>query len=609
MTEPTIFHTKFSESVFEKLDKLKTVLAEAQGTAAKVSLADLNKKEVKGPSEYTIQRRIEKKISNKIKQHPLETLITWMLKVSTSKKIELDDFLRPSESLDHQKALVRDSYIHHQISKHANSALSESQIIENIKRDEVKAIKFIKEEISPLFEQLKELCKPKPKPKRKKKNKKPKWEVDGEHISDQYVFQPHFHSYFETGRQFIEELDLGCYPFTTPDNTPIAYMLSGDKKGRYRAGRRFFKHVQKKAARNGRSALPCRLNLWSGRYQKQWLICLDIDNLACAFSREAKNFAKTMCDENGLSLPYCEQMIVLSDHLRKHLQEKFGEYGFAFLSAKSRKPKVLLCIEYDEPVKRPNLKHVQQFLTELVPDLVAKGGVDLTRPAVSTTFFDWDKKEMFADAMASLKPIPVKKTHGKIEFHIGEKKVEISDTFEYLMLPLVPDSLASFCTTELEEKAMRALCCMSALAKSKHFGISTHVLARTIGCGVTTARHLLKRFIEKGLLKCTNSHFVVGKKARMYSARGELRAHLKRCIKKASRKMLPNVKRKIADGKWHVSLLSLATSTFRYCLHKFIPFVKTIAGSDEGDRMFQAMSIQTWLLKKHPELQFAFQLE
>lgn len=397
-------------------------------------------------------------------------------------------------------------------------------------------------------------------------------------------------------REFMPELDMGGFAFAQPDGTPLGYTFPGDKKCRYRVGPKFFAYKPRFQVKYKRRRLHPKLHVWKDTHKKQWIVFCDIDKLFKDENRCASLWGwgrKVAPPSDTYHNQRCGYKV-----LAQFYQDRVGEHGFVFNTPKSGRPKVAFCIEYKNEVKRPRTRDIIALFKLYFPKLMRKGHIDVNRGAMSGAFIDWKDRAVIADGIASLKPIVIETNTKQISFRTTRKTVTVETNYKYLMLDKVPHTLQKYAKGWYFEQFIRMLASIPALAR-KGFGLSQKVIAKTIGCHVSTAHRMIQKAISLNLIKVKNHEYIIDEKAKTYVASGKLKVFLKHRIKKAVNKKLPKA---IKDGCWHRQIVRACSKVFRYKQKAFLPWLTTIPGHDFGDRYEQAEAFQQWLIRKHPEL-------
>jgi hypothetical protein len=397
------------------------------------------------------------------------------------------------------------------------------------------------------------------------------------------------------GRKFTRDLDYGSYPFTISNGNPIGYTFPGDKSAKYKAGNRFFefKHARNKK----KNYQPCypRLHFWTRKWARQFVVCVDFDQLSTQNYRRVRMWGVSATEEHGHTHKVFRLGCI---ELAKEYQEKIGHHGFVYNSPKSGRPKILLLIEYPEPVKTPATKDIVNLFQKLFPEEMDNGYIDIERGAMSSTFFDWKQKELFADSLPQLVPIKIDKNTKETTFKTTNSEFKSTSDYKYYKASKIPKELRFKDSNKTFEEFLKCLCTMTGLVRNG-FGISQIVLARTLEIDQPSCSRYIRKAIKLGILEVTHEQYIPGQRAKIYKAKGVLKRFLLSCIRNSS---LVKIPKKIKDGTWHSTLLHVATTSFRSSLGRFIPWVKTLKGYDQGDRLYQAQTIVQWLIRRHPEL-------
>lgn len=435
-------------------------------------------------------------------------------------------------------------------------------------------------------------------------------------INPSVAFIPDFSNDLDLkeSRKFIKDLDYDCHPFTLQDGSVVGYSFPGDKKVKFSAGHRFFNwkpfnNLHKvKNGLNGRHVEKCypKLHLWNGYYRKLWAVCIDFDEILqnrqndsiCEY-RKVRKWGSYLASMNNLAGYASEAFKMGCKVLAEEYQERLGKNAFVFNSPKSGRPKALILVEYPEPVRRPSTKDLECLFEQLFPDHMKAKCIDLSRVAMSTTFIDWEDKEKFAEALLTIEPIKIEKTTKQTTFKTQDKDITVQSDFKYYVRDSLPRELEDYQGNSKFNQFLKCLCTMSGLVRNG-FGISQIVMARTIGVDPKTISNYKRRAIKLGLLKVVSNQYIPNKKAKTYVACGALKAAISRCVQVAERPV--KLPKKIKDGQWHSTLVSVATRALRGNLGRFLGWVKTIPGWDCGDRYYQAEAIHRWLVGKHPDL-------
>jgi predicted transcriptional regulator len=332
-----------------------------------------------------------------------------------------------------------------------------------------------------------------------------------------------------------------------------------------------------------------KLELWKTRYQTQYLVCFDFDKVLWRDMRDAYQWGAALSsdydhDVDHLKLGYTA--------LAKKLQKRIGNKGYVFNSAKSGRPKIILAVEYEDPVKAPHVPDLIALAQHLFPEYTEENCIDLKRSAFSSSFIPWDKRIELRDMLPRLTPIKITKSAENITFKTEQERVVIASTFTYLCAHKLPKELYRRGDSYGYRKFLRVLCTMSAMAK-KGFGISQKIMARTLRVSQQTVSRYVRRAKAQKILSVSNDRYQVSKRAKTYKARGALRKFIKNKIKSVLTTKLPT---RIRKGCWHSTMIYYAIIRFRTNPEGFLKWIKGVKGVEENDRKEQAIGIYKWLI-------------
>ena len=404
---------------------------------------------------------------------------------------------------------------------------------------------------------------------------------------------PDFHEFDSSAlRDYDPELDYTEYAFVQPDGSPLGVSYPGrDRKiVRFKTDKRYRDfHTFINPFRPG-SKCHAKLELWKDKNKKQFVICIDIDKVLRRQYREANKVGAVLWDE----CPYDEWPVKLGYiQLAKDLQNQLGKRGYVFNSIKSGRPKILMVVEYETAVRTPSIEDLKALCVQYFPELVENECIDFNRGAFSSTFIPWEKRIEIRDILPTLEPIKITRSAESITFQTENERRVVASTFTYLVADKLPKELDTKRHGVSFKAFLKMLCTMSALVK-RGFGISQKVVARTLGIRQTTASFYIRKAIAMGYLSVHNDSYEVGKRAKIYKAKGALR----RFIKKKIVTVLPiDLPRRIRKGKWHSTLIYYAVKCFRMKPESFLKWVKSVKDHNVGDRWEQALNIYKWLQK------------
>lgn len=407
--------------------------------------------------------------------------------------------------------------------------------------------------------------------------------------------------------KFTKETVLGSYPFQMPDGSPIGYSFPGDKGIKVRAGDRFFdykysyKHWKKETLDRFSSAPKFypKLHFWKNkRWQTQWIVIVDFDNLLQSEYRQIARWGNAQMQHKGFK--HLEFKLGVKTGLIHKYQEEIGQHGIVFQSPKSNRPKIALLIEYSEPVKAPFQSDIILLFEKLFPEHMAEKCIDLSRVAMSTTYINWEQKELFAEAIPHLIPIQVERKTKEVTFKTTQDLIKAEPTYKYFVRERLPAELEEYICVKGFRGFLCCLATMSGLARNG-FGISQKILARTLKLKQSTCSRYIRLAIELGLLEVVNDQYIPEKRAKTYKAKGALLSYLKKTLKERTNFKV-KLPKKVKEGQWHSTIVQVASTTFRTNLKGFIEWFKSLPGWDIGDRLYQAQRFVKYLISKHPEL-------
>lgn len=389
-------------------------------------------------------------------------------------------------------------------------------------------------------------------------------------------------------RKLCSDQDFTIYPFSQPDGSPIGIRYPGRGKQPifYFANERFYNFKPFANKHKEHSKCTARLELLTQKYKKQFMVCADIDHLPQALFRRARLLGSQMVQYMDPREMIKKGCIPIS----REIQKRMGNNGAVFLSVRNGYPKIIICVEYEQPVKEPSKTDIIALFTKLFPEYMAENCIDLERSGLYTTYIPWEERDALAEQIRNLTPIKIEKTCETITFKAEAETFVTPSKFTYIRAKEIPEALRKQKLRRSYREFLECLCAMPHLVR-EGFAISQKVLARTLGISQKLASLYLRRARREGLIELVNDRYVPEKRAKSYRAKGVLAKFLKMKIRMRRRAKPP---KKIDDGQWHKTLLKVAGS-FKHAPGRFMGWVKSIPGHDKKDRMEQAKSLEKWL--------------
>lgn len=391
-------------------------------------------------------------------------------------------------------------------------------------------------------------------------------------------------------RKLCSDLDFTQYAFSQPDGSPIGIRYPG--RGRqpiyFFANSRFYNFKPFANKHRDHSKCTARLELLTQQWKKQFVVCVDIDHLPQSVFRRARILGSEMVqymNPHEIIKKGCES-------LSMELQNRMGNNGAVFLSVRNGYPKIIICIEYNEPVKEPSKTDIIALFSKLLPEYMAESCIDFSRSGLYTTYIPWDQRDILAEQIRNLTPIKIEKTFDTITFKAEAETFTAPSTFTYIRAKEIPEALRKKRHRKSYREFLECLCAMPHLVR-EGFAISQKVLARTLGISQKLASIYLRRAQREGLIEIVDDRYIPDKRAKIYKAKGVLAAHLRKKIKSKAKVKPPT---KIQDGQWHQTYIQVARC-FKHAPGRFMSWVKSVPGHDKKDRLEQARGVHKWLKK------------
>lgn len=414
-------------------------------------------------------------------------------------------------------------------------------------------------------------------------------EIDG---SDRSSDVPNYHdwSLFESveARPFDPAWDFTKHPFIQPDGTPIgvSYPSRGTRRIHFYGDKRFCKFKPFANRNKDHSACHAKLELWTGPARRQFFICVDFDSLPQQTYRQVNVWGSGLVQyQNPHEIKRMGYKV-----LAQRFQQKIGNHGIVFNSVRNHYPKILLLLEYEEPVKRPVRADILTLLNTMFPEYMEDSSIDLQKVAFSTTFVPWEDNDILRERLRGCVPITISKRSCDISFGSESEQITVPSSFRYMMNSKLPKSMREKGDTQGYIRFKLCLCAMARLARDKGFAISQIAMARTLGVAPTTVSKYIRK-AKKLFLDVLDERYVPKKAAKRYEAKGELKKFL---VSKINAKRSIKPPKRIKDGDWHATLTRVAPM-FKHNPDGIVRWAKGIPGYNKKDRLYQAIRFKKWL--------------
>ena len=320
------------------------------------------------------------------------------------------------------------------------------------------------------------------------------------------------------------------------------------------------------------------------------------------------------------------------DQFADYLSKIYKEKGITFRSH-SKKVKVLFIAEVPKGLKMSYQIALDTLESIFFADDLFKY-IDKSVSALSVTFLNPVIINTISKNLSTTKPVKATIDNIDLEKVLQDESLNPdSDILDFESLAIrdtnsssiscIPTSKYRYKVEELDPKLQLSenkivkeiLKILSATPQLiKQFDISQYILANTLGVSQKTISKALAKIQKLGLLEVSNSHFVPGKKAKSYQAKGALLLVLKDKFGTKNNKFKKPLPAAIKDGEWNDILSKIAVSNFRKDPEGFSSWANSLPDSNKKDRKLKIKKLTKWLKnisikKQHTRNQFSSNLE